>query len=123
MGQALHKKLTHSPLEGTSLLKFRYGQLCNGKLAMRYGHALRDECPLCHMPDSCTHITGECPDYEALCISRHNAECKLINVAIRKTVKWGGDLRSAPDLVLVVADTGTRPMTTGNFIKSLSPTS
>jgi len=31
VGQALHKKLTHSPWEGTSLLKFIYGQLYNGK--------------------------------------------------------------------------------------------
>ena len=46
VGRALHKKLTHRPWEGTSLLKFIYGQLYNGKLAMRYGHALTDECPL-----------------------------------------------------------------------------
>ena len=43
VGQALHKKLIHSPWEGTSLLKFIYGQLYNGKLAMRYGHALTNE--------------------------------------------------------------------------------
>jgi hypothetical protein len=42
MGQALHKKLTHSPWEGTSLLKILYGQLYNGNLAMRYGHAPTD---------------------------------------------------------------------------------
>ena len=59
VGQALHKKFTHSPCEGTSLLKFIYGQLYNGTLVMRYGHAPTDECPLCHMPDSCTHIAGE----------------------------------------------------------------
>ena len=85
--QALHKKLTYSPWEGTSLLKFIYWQLYNGKLAMRYGHAPIHECPLCHMPDSCTHIAGECPDHEALRISRHNAACQLINAAIRKTAK------------------------------------
>ena len=60
VGQALHKKLTHSPWEGISLLKFIYGQLYNGKIAMRCGHALIDECSLCHMPDSCTHIAREC---------------------------------------------------------------
>ena len=87
MGQALHKKLTQSPWEGTSLLKFIYGQLYNGKLAMRYGHALTDECPLCQMPDSCTHISEECPDHEAMRISRHNAACQLIHAAIRKTAK------------------------------------
>jgi hypothetical protein len=79
---------------------------------MRYGHALADECPLCHMPDSCTHIAGECPDHEALRISHHNAACHLIHAAIRKTTKGGGVLYSAPDLVLVTADTGTQPMTT-----------
>jgi len=35
VGQALHKKLTHSPRErGATLHKFIYGQLYNGKLAM-----------------------------------------------------------------------------------------
>jgi hypothetical protein len=43
VGQALHKKLTHSPWEGISLVKFIYGQLYNGKIDMRYGHALTDE--------------------------------------------------------------------------------
>jgi len=89
LGQALHKKLTYSPWEGTSLLKFIYGQLYNGKLAMRYGHSLTVECPLCHIPESCTHIAGECPYHEALCISRHNAACRLIHAAIRKTAKGG----------------------------------
>ena len=64
VGRALHKKLTYRPWEGTSLLKFVYGQLYNGKLAKRYGHAPTDECPLCHKPDSCTHIAGECLDRE-----------------------------------------------------------
>ena len=40
VGQTLQKKPTHSPWDGTSLLKFIYGQLYNGKLATRYGHAL-----------------------------------------------------------------------------------
>jgi hypothetical protein len=40
---ALHKKLTYSPWEGTTLLKLIYGQLNNGKLAMRYEHAPTDE--------------------------------------------------------------------------------
>jgi len=57
--QALHKEHTQIPWEGTSLLKFIYGQLYIGKLTMRYGQALTDECPLCHMPDSCGHIAGE----------------------------------------------------------------
>jgi hypothetical protein len=121
--QALHKKLTHSQWEGTSLLKFIYGQLYNGKLAMRYGHALTNECPLCHMPDSCTHIFGEYRDNEALRISRHNATCQLIHAAIRKTAEGGGALHSAHDLVLVMADTGIQPKTKGGSIESLSATS
>ena len=87
VGQALHKKLLHSPWEGTILLKFMYGQLYNGKLAMRCGHAPTDECPLCHMPDSYTHIAEECPDHEALRICRHNAAFQRIHAVIRKTAK------------------------------------
>ncbi len=90
VGHALHKKLTHSPWEGISLLKLIYGQLYTGKLVMRYGHALTYECPFCHMPDSCTHIAGECPNHEAMRISRHNAVCQLIHAAISKTSKGGG---------------------------------
>ncbi len=43
VGRALHKKLTHSPWEGISLLKFIYGHLYNGMLALRYGHARADD--------------------------------------------------------------------------------
>ena len=89
---------------------------------MRYGHAPADECPLCHMPDSCTHFACECPDHEALRITRHNAACQLLHAAIRKTARRGGALHSAPDLVIVMADTGTRPMTTGEYLDSLSST-
>jgi hypothetical protein len=73
VGRALYRKLTYNSWGGTSLLKFIYGQLYNGKLAKRYGHAPTDECPLRHKPNSCTHIDMECLDYEALRISRHNA--------------------------------------------------
>ena len=98
-------KLTHSPWEGTALLKILYGQLYNGKLALRYGHALTDECPLCHMPDSCKLIAVEYPDHEALRISRHNAACQRVHTAIRKTAKGGVALYSAPDLIVGMADT------------------
>ena len=74
---------------------------------MRCGRALTDECPLYHMPDSCTHFTGDCPDLKALRISRHNAACQLIHAAMRKTAKGEGALHIAPDQVLVMADTGT----------------
>ena len=90
---------------------------------MRYGHALIDECPLCHMPDSCTHIAGECPEHEALRTSRHNAACQLVHAAIRKTAKGGGSLHSTTYLISVMVDTGVQPMTTSDSIESLSPTS
>ena len=91
---------------------------------MRYGHALAtDEWPPCHMPDSCIHIAGECPDHESMRISRHNAACQLVHVAIRKTAKGGAALHSAPDLTLVMADTGVHPPTTGDSIEAFSSTS
>ena len=81
-----------------------------------------DECPLCHMRDSCTHIAGECPDHETLRISRHNAACKLVQAVIRKAAKGSGSLHSTPDLVLAMADTGTHSITTGESLESLSST-
>ena len=49
-----------------------------------------DECPLCHKPDSCTHIVGEVSFHKALTISRHNAACQLVHAAIHKSAKvWG----------------------------------
>jgi hypothetical protein len=69
------------------------------------------------MPDSCTHTAGECTDHEALRISRYNAACQLVHAAIRKTAKEDGALRSAPDLVLVMADTGTLYVTTGESLE------
>ncbi len=56
VGRSICKKLSSHPKEGTILLKFIYVQLYNGKLAKRYGHAPTDKCPLCHKPDSCTHV-------------------------------------------------------------------
>ncbi len=50
-GASLHARLRTNPKEDTSLLKFVYGQLYNGKTAKRYGHAPTDECPLCRRPD------------------------------------------------------------------------
>ena len=120
MGRATYKKLTSHPKEGTIVLKFVYGQLYNGKLAKRYGHAPTDECPSCHKPDSCTHIAGECPDHEARRIGIHNAACRLIHAAIRKNAKGGGALHSAPDLVLVATDTSTLLQTTTDSIETLS---
>ena len=88
--KAIHHRLTANAWEGSTLLKFIYGQLYNGKLAKRYGHAPTDECPFCHKPDSCTHIAGECPYQKPLAISRHNAACQLVHAAIRKSAKGEG---------------------------------
>ena len=65
---------------------------------MRYGHAPTDERPLCHMPDSCTHIAGEFPDHDALRISRHNAACQLS--ADDVDAKCTASPRRMPDWVL-----------------------
>jgi hypothetical protein len=43
VGKAIHRRLTANAWEGITLLKFIYGQLYNGKLAERYGHAATDE--------------------------------------------------------------------------------
>ena len=48
VGKAIHRRLATNAWEGSTLLKFIYGQLYNDKLANRYGHAPTDECPLCH---------------------------------------------------------------------------
>ncbi len=109
MGRAIFRKLTSQLREGTSLLKFMYGQMYNGKLAHRYGHTPTDICLLCHKPDSCTHIAGECSKHDALRIGRHNVACQLVHTAIRKTAKGGAAFHAAQDLVLVTVDTCTLP--------------
>ena len=93
MENAIYHRLTANAWEGTTfILKFLYGQLYNGKLAKRYGHTPTYECPLCHKPNSCTHIAGECPHPKALTISRHNSACHLVHTAIRNSAKGGGGL-------------------------------
>jgi hypothetical protein len=82
VGKAIYSRLLSIHWEGTTLLKFVCGRLYNDKLKKRYGHAPTDKCPLCHKPDSCTRIPGECPCHKALTISRHNAACHLIHVVI-----------------------------------------
>jgi len=100
-------------------IKFIHGQLYIGKLAKRYGHTLTDECPLCHRPDSCTYIAGECKAHKNLSISRHNAACQLIHVALRNSAKGGGTLYSVDDLRLVAADAGNQNQTTEEKLSSL----
>ena len=118
-GVSVHTHLRENPKEGTHLLKIAYGQLYNGKIAKRYGHAPTDECPLCHRPDSCTHIAGECKSHTNLSISRHNEACQLIHVAIRNSSKGGSALYSAENLRLVAADTGNRHQTPEEVLASL----
>ena len=64
-GTSLHTRLRENAKEGINILNFIHRQLYNGKLAKRYGHAQTNECPLCHLPDSCTHIAGECKGHKA----------------------------------------------------------
>ena len=91
-GTALHARIRSSPREGITILKFLYGQLYNGKIAYRYGLATTDACPLCGLPDSCTHIAGECSHQTNNIISRHNAACQLTHAAIRTAFKGGGTI-------------------------------
>jgi hypothetical protein len=70
-----------------------------------------DACPLCGLPDSCTHIVGQCSSHTNHIISRHNAACQLTHVAIRTAFKGGGTIYSPHDLLLVSSDAGTKHQT------------
>jgi ribonuclease HI len=123
VGTALHSLIRNSPREGITILKFVYGQLYNGKLAYRYKHAPTDACPLCGLPDSCTHIAGQCNTHNDQFISRHNAACQLTHAAIRAAFKGGGTIYSPHDLRLVSMDAGTKHQTTDEDIADLTLTS
>ncbi len=97
-GTAVHALIRNSPRDGITILKFIYGQLYNGKIAYRFKHAPTDACPLCGLPDSCTHITGQCKEHNDLRILRHNAACLLTHAVIRTMFKGGGILYSPHDL-------------------------
>ena len=107
-GTALHARLRENSKEGRNLLKIIHRQLYNGKLAKRYGHAPTDECLLCHRPDSCTHIAGECKSHENFSISRPNAACQLTHATIRSSAKEGGTPYIADDLRLVMTYAGNQ---------------
>jgi len=109
VGKAIHIHLLSNHWEGTTLLKFVNGQLYNGKLAKRYGHAPANESLLCHKSDSCTNIAGECLYHKEVTISRHDAACRFLHVAILKTAKHEAAFHIAPDLVLLTTDTGSHP--------------
>ncbi len=119
IGMALHDRLREISKEGTDLLKFIHGQLYNGKLTKRYGHAPSDECFLCHRPDSCTHIAGECKAHKNHSISRHNAACQLTHVAIRSSAKGGGAPYRVDDLRLVAADACNQNQTRDEELSSI----
>ena len=119
IGTTLHTRLRVNAKEGSYILKLIYGQLYNGKLAKRYRHTPTDEVPLCHLPDSCTHIAGECKAHKNLSISRHNAACQLIHAAIRNSAKGGGALYAAKDLRLIAADACNKPQTTKETLATL----
>ena len=111
VGTAMHSYIRSSPKEGITILKFLYGQLYNGKLAHRYKQAPTDACPLCGMPDSCTHTAGQGKVHVDHIISKHNAACQLAHAAIRTALKGGGNLHSPHDLTLVSMDAGSKPQT------------
>ena len=72
----------------TMILKYRYGQLWNMKIAFRqqrpYLPGLRiprsDKCPHCGQADSGDHILGGCnvPAFKAMYIARHDQALRLV---------------------------------------------
>ncbi len=78
----------------TMLLKYRFGQLWNMKIAYRQqrpyfpglGPPQSDRCPHCGQPDSGGHILGGCmkPTFKAMYIHRHDPAMRLILKAISK---------------------------------------
>ena len=103
-----------------NILKFIYGHLYNGKLAYRYKLAPTDACPLCGLPDSCTHIDGECKSHNNKFISIHNASCQLTHAAIRTAFDGGGTIYSPHDLRLITMDARTKHQTTDEDINDLN---
>ncbi|KAJ9511013.1 hypothetical protein QJQ45_002805 [Haematococcus lacustris] len=77
----------------TALL-YRTGGLYNQKLAMRWGKAADDRCPLCGEADSATHLLSGCSRTSALVQERHNGAGRLITKAISKGAQ-GGCIRFA----------------------------
>ncbi|KAJ9528899.1 hypothetical protein QJQ45_000456 [Haematococcus lacustris] len=77
----------------TALL-YRTGGLYNQKLAMRWGKAADDRCPLCGEADSATHLLSGCSRTAALVQERHNGAGRLITKAISKGAQ-GGCIRFA----------------------------
>jgi hypothetical protein len=70
-----------------------------------------DACPLCGLPDSCTHIAGQGSSHTSHIISKHIVACQLTHAAIRTAFKGGGAIYSPQDLLLVSSDAGTKHQT------------
>jgi hypothetical protein len=111
VGTALHSRIRNSPTEGITILIFLFGQLYNGKLAYIYGLAPTDACPQCGLPESCTHIAGQCSSHTNHIIGIHNVACQLTHAAIRTAFKGGGTIYSLHDLLLVSSDAETKQQT------------
>ena len=112
VGTALHDYIRKSPKDDITILKFLYRQLYNVKLAYKYKLAPIDVCPLCGLPDSCTHIAGECKSHNNPSISRHNASCQLTHAIIRTAFGGGGAIYSPHYLRLITMAAGTKNQTT-----------
>ena len=118
---AIHSHIRKSPKDGITLLKFIYGQLYNGGWQYRYKLAPTDAYPLFGLPDSCTHIAGECKTHNNQFISRHNAACHLTHGGIRTASKGGDTIYSPHDLILIAMDAGTELLTTDEDMNDLNP--
>ena len=120
VGTALHSYIRKSPKDGITILKFLYSQLYNGKLSYIYKLAPTDACPMCGLPDSCTHIAGECKSHNNKFISRHNAACQLTHEAIGTAFNGGDTIYSPHDLGLITMDARTKHQTTDEDISDLN---
>ena len=83
----------------TMLLKYRFGQLWNMKIAFRQqrpylpglGLPRSALCPHCKQPDSGGHILGGCklPPFNAMYIKRHDSALRIVLKAIMKGAHGG----------------------------------
>lgn len=88
------------PSARRTALKYRGGLIYTAKLAHRYGRSPSAMCPLCHQPDSQSHLLGGCshPQMRDLYMSRHHHASRLIAIALT---------RNSPHAHLVQADVGS----------------
>jgi hypothetical protein len=88
--------ITHAHV--VNVLKSRWGGIYHAKAAARHGHTYYASvggssahkpgaCPLCGLPDSTTHILGECRAHKPLHIQRHDTTGRCLIHHIRKGAK------------------------------------